>query len=161
MKFDPNRMFTDQGAKLTLEKHASFSERAFREVRRFAAEVLTICRFDELSLVVTIHNNGDQGYSAESYINGAEYETDALKVHLESGLDPDDFFFVTEESLFDYFKAKRFNVVLQHNAEVSDDGSLSVLAGWRGIPYINVEAEHGHLQKHLEILQEVHSFYGN
>jgi hypothetical protein len=160
-KFDPNRMFTDKGARDSLEKHGSFSERAFQDVRQFADEVLSICRFNELALVVTLHNNGNQGYSAESYVEGAVYEADALKVHLEPTADADDFFFVTELRLFNIFRNKGFSVVLQDNDNVTDDGSLSVLAGWRGIPYINIEAQEGHLQPQLEMLREVYATYGN
>jgi len=138
-----------------------FSERAFQEVRQFADRVLSIFRFDELALVVALHNNSDQGYSAESYAKGAVHETDALKVHLEPNADSDDFFFVTERRLFDFFRDKGFNVVLQDNDNVTDDGSLSVLAGWRKVPYINVEAQEGHFQRQLEMLHEVYAVYGN
>ena len=160
-KFDPNRMFTDQGARRSLETHGPFSVKALKDVRQFAASVLSICRFDELSLVVTLHNNSNQGYSAASYTKGAVYEIDALKVYLDRNADPDDFFFVTDLGLFEFFRGRGFNVVLQDNENVTDDGSLSVLAGRRGIPYINVEAEEGHLQQQLEMLREVYAFYGN
>ena len=49
------------------------------------------------------------------------------------------------------------NVVLQDNDKVTDDGSLSVLAGRAGIPYINVEAEDGHLQQQVEMIKTVYS----
>jgi len=160
-KFDPNRMFTDKGARRTLENEGEFSETAFHVVRQFADKVLSICRFNELGLIVTIHNNGNLGYSAESYTSGAIYETDALKVHLGPDADADDFFFVTELSTFNYLIDKGFGVVLQDNEKVTDDGSLSVLAGRRGIPYINVEAEEGHFQSQLKMLREVYALYGN
>ena len=160
-KFDPNRMFTDRGAGRTLAKQGSFSEPAFSEVRRFAERVLSICRFDELSLVVTLHNNADQGYSAVSYLKDGDYEADALQVHLEPNTDPDDFFFVTDLALFECFRNRHFNVVLQDNENVIDDGSLSVLAGRRGIPYVNIEAEEGHFQQQLGMLREVYAAYGN
>jgi hypothetical protein len=159
--FDPNRMFTDQGARHTLKKNGPFSEQALQQVRSFADDVLSICRFEQLSLVVTLHNNHDRGYSAASYGEGSLYEAEALKVHLEAGIDIDDFFFVTDNVLFDFFRAGRFNVVLQDNEHVTDDGSLSVLAGRRGIPYVNVEAERGHLREQLEMVRAVYSFYGN
>lgn len=154
-RFDPNRMFTNRGIRLTLEKEGSISEQAVQEVGEFAAEVLSICRFNDLSAVVTLHNNGEEGYSAESYSEGAVYEEDALKLHLQPSLDPDDFFFVTEPRFFDHFQKSGFNVVLQDNQNVTDDGSLSVLSGRRGIPYINVEAEEGHLTQQIQMLEEV------
>jgi len=160
-KFDPNRMFTDKGARLTLEKHGSFSEKALKAVRTFSEDVLEICHFDKLSLVVTLHNNSDQGYSLESYVGGALYESDARDIYLESRTDTDDFFFVTDAELSESLRKKRVNVVLQDNDNVTDDGSLSVLAGRRDIPYINVEAQEGHFQQQLEMLKSVYALYGN
>ncbi len=160
-KFDPNRMFTDQGARLTLEKYGPCTDEALQTVRKFATAVLSICRFDEISLAVTLHNNDDQGYSAASYSKGGVYANDALKVHLEPDADPDDFFFLTDGRLYELLRDRHFNVVLQDNEHVTDDGSLSVLAGRRGIPYINVESEKGHLQQQLKMLREVYAIYGN
>ena len=159
--FDPNRMFTDLGARLTLEKYGPYSEKALMAVRTFSNEVLDICDFDHLSLVVTLHNNSDQGYSLESYAPGAIYESDAREIHHESGTDVDDFFFVTDAELFESLRKKRLNVVLQDNDNVTDDGSLSVLAGKRGIPYINAEAQEGHLQQQLKMLRSIYAIYGN
>jgi hypothetical protein len=35
---------------------------------------------------------------------------------------------------------------------MTDDGSLSVYCGKLGIPYVNVEAQHGHLVRQLKML---------
>jgi len=155
-KFDPNRMFTLEGVRKTLQTYGPLSPDAVDSVRHFAAQFLSICSFDELSLLVTIHNNGDHGYSAASYCEGGSNESDARAVHLAPNVDTDDFFFVTDERLFEIFRSKHFNVVLQDNDEVTDDGSLSVLAGKQGIPYINVEAQEGHFQQQLDMLGEVY-----
>jgi D-alanyl-D-alanine dipeptidase len=45
------------------------------------------------------------------------------------------------------------NVVLQDNRQVTDDGSLSVYCGKWGIPYVNVEAQHEHLEQQLQMLK--------
>jgi len=160
-KFDPNRMFTDQGARTTLKRHGSFSEKALKAVRAFSEDVLERCNFERLSLVVTLHNNSDQGYSSESYVRGAIYASDAREIYFERSADPDDFFFVTDPELFEALRKKPVNVVLQDNDNVTDDGSLSVLAGRRGIPYINVEAQEGHLEQQVEMLRYVYALYGN
>ncbi len=77
----------------------------------------------------------------------------AARVHLEPGRDADDFFFVTDPGWFDRLAALGFNVVLQDNTGVTDDGSLSVLAGRLGIPYVNVEAQHGHVKTQRRMLE--------
>ena len=149
--FDPNRIFTDAGALATLRRLnrtdstvADIDPEVVEVVRRFAEALLDSVGLDTLRQVVALHNNTDEQYSARSYLPGAEYASDAADVHLEPGSDADDFFFVTERTLFDRLRAEGFNVVLQHNAAVTDDGSLSVFAARAGIRYVNVEAQHGH-----------------
>jgi hypothetical protein len=155
-QFDPNRIFTDEGAARTLAAEGCFSKTALERVRRFALDLLALYRFDELALVVTLHNNGEDGYSLESYVDGGIYADDAAKVHHEPGTDPDDFFFVTDLTLFELMSDRGLNVVLQDNDRVTDDGSLSVLAGRAGIPYVNVEAQEGHLREQIEMIETVY-----
>ena len=154
-KVDPNRIFTGQGLKNTLEKYSSYSHPAFDAVRAFAADILKDYRLDEAGIIVTAHNNGKGAYSAASYLPGADYETDAAEVFVAEGSDPDDFFFVTSEPAFNRLKDSGFNAVLQDNDLVTDDGSLSVLAGRKGIPYINCEAAMGHLDEQILMLEFV------
>jgi hypothetical protein len=150
-------MFTDEGATNTLTALGCSSKAALQSVRRFALDVLALYRFDELALVVTLHNNGEDGYSLESYVDGGIYADDAARTHFEPGTDPDDFFFVTDLTLFELLSDRAFNVVLQDNNRVTDDGSLSVLAGRAGIPYINVEAQEGHLKEQVEMIETVYA----
>ena len=138
---DPNRIFTPVGAALTLGTDSTAEAVAF--VRLFGDAILGVYRPE--ALVVTLHNNTPDRYSARSYAEGGEYAADAAAVHLADGTDPDDFFFVTDRPLFDELVRMGFNVVLQDNARVTDDGSLSVWAARQGLRYVNVEAEHGHL----------------
>jgi hypothetical protein len=149
---DPNRIFTDVGAKASLQKLGPYSEEALKTIRTFADRIVDSLSVD---VIYTLHNNGEAGYSAKSYLN--EYKTDAADVYLNPARDEDDFFFVTERSFFDQLKNKGYNVVLQNNETVTDDGSLSVLAGQRGIPYINIEAQHGHLKEQVEMLLVLYS----
>ncbi len=43
--------------------------------------------------------------------------------------------------------------MLQDNARATDDGSLSVWAARRGVPYVNVEARHGDRQGRTRMLE--------
>jgi len=152
---DPNRIFTDEGTRKTLEKYSSYSPPAFEAVRSFADKLLRDYGLDATGLIITAHNNGADEYSAASYLPGAVYETDAAGVYIAEGSDPDDFFFVTTQKAYNGLKKAGFNVVLQNNDTVTDDGSLSVLAGRKNIPYINCEAEKGHLQEQVKMLEAV------
>jgi hypothetical protein len=156
-RIDPNRMFSDGGALASIQSlsdGAPRPERATRYARRLAADVLQAAQFDRARYLVALHNNTDARYSAASYLPDSAYAAEADAVHLEPGRDPDDFFFVTERSLFERLVAAGFNAVLQAGGgQATDDGSLSVYAALRGVPYVNVEAQHGHLDAQTEMFE--------
>jgi len=153
-QFDPNRIFTDKGAEETIRNLGSYSDEAFQMVRRFANALVDSIKVE---VIFTLHNNTAGNYSAASYLD--EYQADASDVFLNPDRHPDDFFFVTERLFFEELKARGFNVVLQNNATVTDDGSLSVLAGHRGIPYINIEAQHDHVDEQVEMLLVIYELF--
>lgn len=139
--FDPNRMWTDRGIRASLQTLGqTYSEEAHQMVESFASVVKL---FFKPGLIVAVHNNTDGNYALSSYTQGGDMENEASKIFINPDTDPDDFFFVTSTSLFDRLKARNFNVVLQARG-ASDDGSLSVYAASKGIPYVNVEAQTGH-----------------
>lgn len=150
--FDPNRMFTPGGLEATLREHGAYSEEAQRAVTALADTMLQAAAIDELAVVITVHNNSEGEYSTLSYVGDGQYQSDALFAHYDNTSDPDDFFYVTNEQLYSHLRDAGFNVVLQDNAKVTDDGSLSVYAGRRGIPYINVEAQHGHFDEQVKMI---------
>lgn len=141
-KFDPNRIYTAEGRKATLEKFGAYSDSAFAAVSALS-NFLISNYIDSNLLIVALHNNtNDGGLTIKSYQKGGDYQKDASKVFVNKNEDPDDFFYTTSLRAFDFFKQKGFNVLLQNNATVTDDGSLSVYAGMQRIDYINIEAEH-------------------
>ena len=142
--FDPNRMFTDAGRARTLAALGRDTPQARAALAAFADQVLAAYTAPRPGVVVTLHNNTPDRYSARSYQPGAEYASDAAAVTVHPGTDPDDFFFVTDRGLYDALADRGFNAVLQDNDAATDDGSLSVWAAQQGVPYVNVEAEHGH-----------------
>src|SRR5690606_11673915 len=151
-QFDPNRMFTPEGRRATLNRYGSFSLAAEKAVAVFADTVLQVYGIDRAGCIVTLHNNTNNDFSAKSYLPGAIYEKEARKVYIEPGTDTDDFVVVTRRRFYRYFKRHGINVVLQH-PDPTDDGSLSVYAEQLGIPYINIEAEDGHLQEQMRMIQ--------
>ena len=151
-QFDPNRIFTDEGARKTLSASSPAPDGPVQVVRSFAQDILSSYRLDEQSIIVTLHNNTDEAYSVLSYLPGGQYQLDAARVYVNRRRDADDFYFVTSEPLFAGLKEKGFNVVLQNNRFATDDGSLSVLAGLKGIPYVNVEAQQDHLREQQKML---------
>ncbi len=149
---DPNRIFTTEGARRILAKLSRRTIEAERAVDRFAKDLLSIYAIEKSDVVIALHNSTEGHYSALSYEKGGELASDAAAVFIKDGSDPDDFFFVTETAVFDALRRRGFNVVLQDNRRVTDDGSLSVYCGRAGVRYINVEAQHGHLEPQVAMI---------
>ncbi|HEX6902340.1 MAG TPA: hypothetical protein VF789_21660 [Thermoanaerobaculia bacterium] len=153
-RFDPNRVFTPDGAEATLQSfNGSAPSEVLAEVRRFADTVLAVYGAESLPLLAALHNNTEGEYSALSYTPEGEHARDAAALHLPPGADPDNFFFVTDRALYDALAAAGFAVVLQDNDRATDDGSLSVWAARRGVPYVNIEARHGDREGQIRMLE--------
>ncbi len=151
--FDPNRIFTDVGIAATLDTLSTYSDSAHAAIRSFAGALVSLYDLGGTGPVVTVHNNGDTEYSVLSYVAGGSSEEDALATHVAEGTDPDDFFFVTDQDLFEVLRRRGANVAVQDNARVTDDGSLSVYCGRLGLAYVNVEAQHGHLRQQVRMIE--------
>ena len=137
--FDPNRMFTSEGIDSTLKQYGPYSTSAANEVANFASNVLNIYEFSKQSLVLALHNNAGS-YGASSYLPGGPYEDDASAVYIEPKTNPSDFYYVVDPQYFDWFADNGFNVVLQNNETVTNDGSLSYYCGLQSKSYINFES---------------------
>ena len=154
-KFDPNRIFSEKGRRETLDSNGDYSQEAADAVA-VVAELFEKNYVDSNRLVVAMHNNtNDGGLTIRSYAKGGDYSKDAKKVYINKTRDVDDFFITTDERIYDFLKKKKFNIMLQDNANANDDGSLSIYAAAKGIAYLNVEAEHGHLQQQTEMMRMV------
>jgi D-alanyl-D-alanine dipeptidase len=154
-RIDPNRIFTPAGRRGTLANLSTWSQPADDVVAAFADELLSTLGIDDVDVVVALHNNTPDRYTAANYLPGGTLAADAAKVHLQPGGDPDDFFFVTDRGVFDALADRGHSVILQNEATVTDDGSLSVWCGRMGIPYVNVEAEHGHRAEQAAMLRDL------
>ena len=155
--FDPNRMFSFEGCKQSLKLHSNYSKKACGVVTEFAQELL---EYIKDKTIIALHNNQDPEFSIKSFTKGEVYSGDGIKVNVNKNLDLHDFFYVTQEEMYDSLSKKGFNVVLQDNANVTEDGSLSVYCAKNNIPYINVEAHFDHYEEQLKMLEELFSDYG-
>lgn len=147
---DPNRMFSNRGAKKSFQVFGNYSDDALRAIRPVAEEIVGAV-FGRIGLVIGMHNNTNNNYSSKSYLPGNDLGHEAEDVFVAEGRDPDDFVFTTNLGIFERFKAKGFNVVLQKR-RIPDDGSFSVRCQRSGVPYANVEAQHGHKSQQEELL---------
>lgn len=150
-QFDPNRMFTPEGRKATLKRYGSTGLQAEKALTGFADSLLQVYDIGNVPCIITLHNNTEDNFSVKSYLPGAIYDREARKVYLAPGADADDFIVVTEGRFYRFYKRKGINVALQ-SKKPTDDGSLSVYAEWEGLPYINIEAQEGHLEQQVQMI---------
>ena len=153
-RFDPNRIFTPIGAARTLDRwtEATVEPLVARAVSAFADSLLTHLMLGYDGLIVAVHNNTDEGYTVHSYESGGDLSLEARTVHVAADQDEDDFVFATTPQLYHRARDAGLHAVLQRMPPATDDGSLSVYAARAGIPYVNVEAEHGHLEQQTRML---------
>ena len=150
---DPNRIFTHKGIEETIAFDKLFSRKAERMAKSFAHEILKLLRGS--GWVISLHNNTPDNYSVFSYQAGGDEYGNAEQLHIDESMDPDDFIFTTDRILFDHLSQLPVNVILQDNENCKDDGSLSVYCGRKGIPYVNIEAEYGHLDEQVKLIDMV------
>lgn len=147
-QFDPNRIFTSNGLHRTLRAHsANVSPAAITVVTDFANAITTMLGSQP---IISLHNNANE--SIKSYLAHGKFSRDAERVAYFPNQNPHNFFLVTEANKFNQLKEKGYNVVLQDNRNMTDDGSLSVYAAKHGISYVNVEAAYGALMAQINML---------
>lgn len=149
---DPNRIFSAVGIAKTLEDSMYSTRAGVSLAETLAHSVLGWVK--DRKWVVTLHNNTEEYYSILSYAEGGEEEMNAQDIIIMEDQDPDDFILTTSKPLFDELKNAGVNIVLQSKNPL-DDGSLSVYCEANHIPYVNIEAEHGHLSKQKQLLDLV------
>lgn len=149
--YDPNGMFTDIGAYRTLDKHSRVTSESVQRIRAFGDTILEMYDYKQLGYIVTLHNNTEGYFSILSYQPGKDLAPAAAEVYINPAMDPDDFVFVTDRFFFEYLKEREVNAVLQ-GVTAPNDGSLSVYAAMTGIPYVNIEAQHGHFEENYRMV---------
>lgn len=150
--FDPNRVFTKKGLERTLKDYnETYNETVVKAVETFSNHLLDLLLSSKTRWIIAVHNtSGD--YSIVDYLEKGEYRKDAKDLFVNAERHPADFFFTSSEDAFLKIKQAGYNVVLQDNRQVNDDGSLSVFCGKEGLNYVNSEALHGHLAEQTEML---------
>ena len=155
--FDPNRIFTDVGIEKSLRRYGTYSKPARAAVAQLRETLLNVIRKNLRPPVIALHNNSNGAFSIDSYKPGAPLRDEASRIATNQKLDPDDFFLVTEADLYDRLRTGGFNVVLQ-SPRPTDDGSMSEYCQQNRLPYVNVEAEFGHLAEQYKMLEFLQNF---
>ncbi len=141
---DPNSIYTLPGIIRGLEKYSWAEPEVVKLLDQTAKEILKLYNTETPPYIFTLHNNGDGGFGISYYLKGYELANYADSLHINFEMDNDDMILVTDVELFNCLKKENVNVVLQSD-NAPDDGSLSYYAMKQGIPYVNIEVQHGHL----------------
>ena len=150
-QFDPNRIFTSAGRKANLSPYSATADSV---VKMFANEIVS--HLHSYRMIISVHNNTPSNFSINSYKKGGEFESEASRVYMNRKMDADDFVFTTDENIFNKCRKQKLNVVLQDNVRRTDDGSLSVYCANVKLSYVNIEAEFGHGDQQLKMLQFIY-----
>ena len=149
---DPNRIFSREGIIRSLNETRTYAPWAVDEIEKFGQRILDLIP-QNISLIVALHNNFEGSFSIRNYLPGGDRSHDAKAVQFLLQNDPDDIALTTDEGIYLAMTAGGFNTIWQDNATVKRDGSLSVYCGQKGIRYINIETEHGRLERYQRMLQ--------
>lgn len=144
-EFDPNRIFSDKGIKMTLTNFGAYSQSAHQQVNTLANQIKLLLPRE--GKIVAVHNNKD--YSIREYLPGRSLHRDAADLYLDKQRYYRNFYLVTRSEAFLRLKKLRYNAILQ-SEEATDDGSLSVFLA--NHDYINVEAGYGQLYAQVDML---------
>lgn len=157
--FDPNRIFTHQGAENSLKrfnKDQTVPGTVIKTVRAFADSLLAKIP-PETGTVIALHNNSESDttptLSIYSYAPGGSEFSEAVQVFINYEHDRDDFFYSTSQTLFTKLVVEGFNAILQKQTGMTNDGSLSVYMAFQKKAYINVEAQHNHLEEQVKMIK--------
>ncbi len=151
-QIDPNKIYSKYGIMEGLEYYGAYDETVSEDLVTAAEMMLNFYNPGEPNYLFTLHNNTDGGFGINSYLKGYELELVADSLHINFNMDPDDLILVTDVRLFNEIKKRDVNVVLQ-SKDAADDGSLSLYAMQKNIPYINVEVQHGHQLVNLQLIE--------
>ena len=152
-QFDPNRIFSRDGIKSTLEffYRRKVTERVIDEVENFSQWLLRLIP-ENPKCVIALHNNTEGNFTIRDYLPGHSRDEAAETVNALPDQDGDDLFLTTEASIYKEIKEAGYNIILQANSRAKDDGSLSIYCGRNNIRYVNLETQHGKLQQYREMM---------
>ncbi|MFB3826055.1 MAG: hypothetical protein ACE15B_04765 [Bryobacteraceae bacterium] len=149
-RFDPNRIFSHEGAEKNLRAlnprwDAARLAGALARLDRGREKLVRAILPPPGGLLIALHNNS-RGYSVRDEAPVSD------RVSLADASNPRDFMLCTAVEDYAALARSPFNVVLQNAGPPDDDGSLSRLAARLGVRYVNIEVALGNRTRQREML---------
>jgi hypothetical protein len=157
---DPNRIFSQEGIKKSLDQPGRISCKAVDEVEKLGQRIIQLIP-EEAKCIIALHNNAPDLFSVTEYAPGNKRSVDCKKVYINAEQDADDFFLTTDNHLYEKLADKGYNTILQDNKYCTEDGSLSVYCGKKNIRYVNCETEHGKAEQYYEMMKALIASFTN
>ena len=151
---DPNRIFSKEGIKKSMDELGKTNIYALNEVEKFGQRIIQLIP-ETANCVIALHNNTPDQFSVIEYSVGNKRSADTKKIYINNEQDPDDFFLTTDQQLYEKLADLGYNSVLQDNKNCLEDGSLSVYCGKNRIRYVNCETEHGKIEQYFLMIQSI------
>lgn len=147
---DPNRLFSRIGSYHALKKfkpnwESNLLEEALEQIDIERKNFLKLIMPSKEGFLISVHNNF-RGYNVKNEIKKSQ------KISIKNDQSPRDFILCTNEKDYMKLESGPYNVVLQNQLPLKDDGSLSWAMLRKNIRYINVEIRLGYLSKQKKIL---------
>ena len=152
--FDPNRMFTENGLRQSLDFFHNLSSENIEIAADFARKVAGFISIEKGKAIISVHNNTPGKLTIHDFKPGQWYGADSREVFINPAEDPDDFFFTNSPALFRALKTLRYNVALMV-LDPPDRGTLGNYVNNAGGIYVLVEGEHGHLSRQVSMLEDL------
>ncbi len=153
-RFDPNRMFTENGLRHSLYLLGNLSNENYALTADFASTVASFIGIERDKVIIAVHNNTPGKLTIKDFQSGQLYGDYAREVFINPVEDPDDFFFTNSPTVFRALRTLRYNAALMA-VNPPDRGMLANYVNNSGGIYILVEAEHGHLDRQIRMLEDL------
>ena len=153
-RFDPNRMFTENGLRHSLYLFGNLSDENYALAADFASTVASFIGIERDKVIIAVHNNTPDKFTINDFKPGQMYGKDTREVFVNPAEDHDDFIFTNSPALFRALKTLRYNVALMV-PDPPDRGTLGNYVNNAGGIYVLVEGEHGHLSRQVRMLEDL------
>ena len=156
---DPNRLFSNIGAKRALKNFKSDWDgnelnNLLIKLEESRENFLFDIFPDKGGLLIALHNNF-RGYNVKDELNDSELYS------IKKDENPRDFILCTNANDYQKLKDGPYNIVLQNRMKKNNNGSLSWAAIKHGVRYINIETRLGWLSQQRKMLQFVEKMLKN
>lgn len=159
ISYDPNRIFTDKGLWDNLVYvNPDVPENTLKKLMKMARtnrnNFLKMLLRNRKDFIISIHtNNRTTSLSIHYFL--LDENKKSFQVHVNQNQHPKNFIYTINYFDYIYFTKLGYNVVLQKESDICDDGSLSIYMARKKMKYITIEVLEGFFTEQRKMLNDV------